>query len=86
MVTMRDVPSRRRGRARRTYGQGSDTRRDQQTCGNHRVFRDLTEYAGFNFFKQTDVLRNTADDHMVDVFDDTVRHKTDRFVFMFRKP
>jgi predicted methyltransferase len=56
----------------------------------HRIDEEFAradiERAGFRFVKQTDALRNAADDHSIDVFDDTVRHKTDRFVFAFRKP
>jgi predicted methyltransferase len=42
--------------------------------------------AGFQFVKSSDVLRNPADDHTLLVFDPKVRGKTDRFVFLFRKP
>jgi len=42
--------------------------------------------AGFVFVKSSDVLRNPADDHSLLVFDPKVRGKTDRFVFLFKKP
>jgi predicted methyltransferase len=42
--------------------------------------------AGFVFVKSSDVLRNPADDHTLKVFDPKVRGKTDRFVFLFKKP
>ena len=42
--------------------------------------------AGFEFVKSSDVLRNPADDHSLLVFDPKVRGKTDRFVFLFKKP
>ena len=42
--------------------------------------------AGFTFVKSSDVLRNPADDHSLLVFDPKVRGKTDRFVFLFKKP
>jgi predicted methyltransferase len=42
--------------------------------------------AGFQFVKSSDVLHNAADPHDVLVFDPTIRGKTDRFVFEFRKP
>ena len=42
--------------------------------------------AGFVFVKSSDVLRNPADDHSLLVFDPKVRGKTDRFVFVFKKP
>ncbi|HEY7959061.1 MAG TPA: methyltransferase [Sphingomicrobium sp.] len=42
--------------------------------------------AGFVFVKSSDILRNPADDHSLLVFDPKVRGKTDRFVFLFKKP
>jgi predicted methyltransferase len=36
--------------------------------------------------KSSDMLRNSADDHTLLVFDPKVRGHTDRFVFEFRKP
>ncbi|MGJ3648961.1 class I SAM-dependent methyltransferase [Sphingomonas sp. GlSt437] len=42
--------------------------------------------AGFVLDGSSDLLRNTTDDHTKLVFDPTVRGKTDRFVFRFRKP
>ena len=42
--------------------------------------------AGFVFVKSSDLLRNSADDHTLLVFDPKVRGHTDRFVFEFRKP
>ena len=42
--------------------------------------------AGFVFVKSSDLLRNPADDHSLLVFDPSIRGKTDRFVFEFRKP
>jgi predicted methyltransferase len=44
------------------------------------------ERAGFKLVKSGDMLRNPADDHNVLVFDPKVRGKTDRFVFLFKKP
>ena len=44
------------------------------------------ERAGFVLVKSGDMLRNPADDHNVLVFDPKVRGKTDRFVFLFKKP
>jgi predicted methyltransferase len=32
------------------------------------------------------MLRNPADPHSTDPFDDSIKGKTDRFVFKFRKP
>lgn len=42
--------------------------------------------AGFVLDGESDALRNSTDDHTKLVFDPTVRGKTDRFAFRFRKP
>lgn len=42
--------------------------------------------AGFVFDGESDVLANPADPHTTIVFDPAVRHKTDQFVYRFRKP
>ena len=42
--------------------------------------------AGFQFVGESDVLHNPADDHSANVFDPSIRGKTDQFVFKFRKP
>jgi len=42
--------------------------------------------AGFQLVATSDMLRNPADPHDVLVFDPSIRGKTDRFVFKFRKP
>jgi predicted methyltransferase len=44
------------------------------------------ERAGFVLEAESDLLRNPADDHSLNVFDPAIRGKTDRFVFRFRKP
>lgn len=44
------------------------------------------ERAGFVLDGQSDMLRNPEDDHTKLVFDPSIRGKTDRFVFRFRKP
>jgi predicted methyltransferase len=49
------------------------------------VRRDF-EAAGFVLDAQSDLLRNPADDHSKNVFDESIRGKTDRFVYRFRKP
>jgi predicted methyltransferase len=41
---------------------------------------------GFQLVATSDMLRNLADPHDVLVFDPSIRGKTDRFVFKFRKP
>lgn len=42
--------------------------------------------AGFEFEGESDVLANDADNHSEQVFSDSIRGKTDRFVLKFRKP
>jgi len=44
------------------------------------------ERAGFVFDGELNVLRNPADDHTKGVFDPTIRGRTDRFVYRFRRP
>jgi predicted methyltransferase len=41
---------------------------------------------GLEFVGSIDVLRNTADDHSLGVFNPEIRGKTDRFVQLYRKP
>jgi len=56
----------------------------------HRIDPDVVKAdfkrAGFEFVGSSDILRNSADDHSLLVFDPKVRGKTDRFVFKFKKP
>ena len=42
--------------------------------------------AGFEFVGESDVLRNPDDDHTLNVFDKSLRGKTDKFILKFRKP
>jgi predicted methyltransferase len=44
------------------------------------------EAAGFKLEKTSDVLANPADPHTANVFDPSIRGKTDQFVLVFRKP
>ena len=44
------------------------------------------EAAGFKLAGESDILRNSADDHTKVVFDPSIRWKTDQFILMFRKP
>lgn len=56
----------------------------------HRIDPDAVrrqiQAAGFRFVGESKVLRNPADDHSKGVFDDSIRGKTDQFVYKFRKP
>lgn len=47
--------------------------------------REILE-AGFTFVSESDLLRHPDDDRTKSVFDDTIRGKTDRFVYLFRRP
>jgi len=42
--------------------------------------------AGFEFVAESDALKNPEDDRTKSVFDPTLRGKTDRFVYKFKKP
>jgi predicted methyltransferase len=44
------------------------------------------ERAGFVLEAQSDLLRVPADDHKKNVFDPSIRGRTDRFMYRFRKP
>jgi len=42
--------------------------------------------AGFEFVGESKVLRNPGDDHVLPIFDKSVKGKTDKFIYKFRKP
>jgi predicted methyltransferase len=42
--------------------------------------------AGFEFVAESAVLRNPADDGSLSIYDKSIRGKTDKFIYMFRKP
>ena len=50
------------------------------------VIRADFERAGFVFDGESDLLRNPQDDRSVNVFDPSIRGRTDRIVYRFRKP
>lgn len=50
------------------------------------VVRAAFEAAGFQFEEESNLLRRADDDHSKRVFDPTIRGKTDRFLFRFRRP
>lgn len=50
------------------------------------VVRADFEAAGFLFEAQSNLLRRTADDHSMRIFNPAIRGRTDRFMFRFRKP
>jgi predicted methyltransferase len=49
------------------------------------VKRDF-EAAGLTFEGESDVFHNPEDDHTKEVFDPSIRRKTDQFLYKFRKP
>ena len=67
---------------------GRDTR--AEVDATHRILpatvRADFERAGFEFVGETDLLRNLADDRSKSVFDPSIRGRTDRFVYRFRRP
>lgn len=50
------------------------------------VVKQEVTAAGFVFVSESKVLANPADDHTLKVFDPSLRHKTDQFIYKFRKP
>jgi predicted methyltransferase len=56
----------------------------------HRIeaaeLRRQVEAAGFIFDGESNAVRVPADDHTLSVFNETIRGRTDRFVYRFRKP
>lgn len=44
------------------------------------------ERAGFEFVAESNALRHPNDDHTKSVFNNSVRHRTDQFIYKFRKP
>lgn len=67
---------------------GGDVREDAQNL--HRIdparLRVDFEAAGFVFEAESQILRNPADDHSKNVFDESIRFRTDQLVYRFRKP
>jgi predicted methyltransferase len=67
---------------------GGDTREVVEKL--HRIdpatVRADFERAGFVLDAQSDLLRVPSDDHSKNVFDPSIRGRTDRFMFRFRKP
>ena len=55
----------------------------------HRIDEDFArkdiESAGFKFEASSDVLRNADDDRTIQVFEETIRRKTDRFAHRYVK-
>ena len=62
----------------------------QDNRGLHRMEQSIAERliteAGFVIQTRSDLLANPADDHTVNVFDPSIRRRTDRFVIRAMKP
>lgn len=67
---------------------GGDTAKvvDQLHRIDPAVVRAAFERAGFAFDRASDLLAHPGDDHSKLVFDESIRGKTDQFIFRFRKP
>jgi predicted methyltransferase len=50
------------------------------------VVKRTFEQAGFKLDAQDDSFRNPQDDHSKLIFDPSIRHRTDQFLYRFRKP
>lgn len=50
------------------------------------IVKDAMQAAGFELDGESDLLRNSVDDHSKSVFDPSLRGHTDRFILRFRKP
>ncbi len=62
----------------------------RDTNTRHRIDKQAVEReveaAGFKLVRESQVLRNPADDHLSPIFAPTIRGHTDQFVLQFRKP
>ncbi|MGQ0589716.1 MAG: class I SAM-dependent methyltransferase [Sphingosinicella sp.] len=67
---------------------GRETRAEVEAT--HRILPETVradfERAGFVFDGESDLLRNPQDDRSVNVFNPSIRGRTDRFVYRFRRP
>ena len=67
---------------------GRDTRAEVEA--NHRILPETVradfERAGFVFDGASEILRNPQDDRTKNVFDESIRGRTDRFIYRFRRP
>jgi predicted methyltransferase len=50
-----------------------------------KIVREDFEQAGFEFVGESDALRHPEDDHTRSVFSPSVRHRTDQFIYKFRR-
>jgi predicted methyltransferase len=66
-------------------GSGIDATETLHRIDPARVKADVLA-AGFKLDAESSILANTSDDHSKNVFDPSVRGRTDQFLFRFRKP
>lgn len=56
---------------------------------HHRIAEDYAiadfQRAGFRYLGKSEILRNPEDDHVLRIWDEKIRGKTDRFVLLFEK-
>jgi predicted methyltransferase len=68
----------------------ADDAADDVTEKLHRIkpsqVKSEVEAAGFKFVGESKVLANPADTHTLLVFDKSIRHHTDQFIYKFKKP
>jgi predicted methyltransferase len=68
-----------------TPGSGIST-----TDAEHRIDEDFVKHevesVGFKLVRESNILRNPADDHTLLVFNPAIRGHTDQFLLVFRKP
>jgi predicted methyltransferase len=63
----------------------ADTAQNLHRINPEAVKQAFTQ-AGFEFDGEDNSLKNSQDDHTKLVFDESIRHKTDQFIYRFRKP
>lgn len=68
-----------------TEGTGNKAAQDLHRIDEAFAREDI-QAAGFVFDGASDALRNPKDDRTLQVFDDRIRYRTDRFVFRFHRP
>ena len=51
-----------------------------------RLARNLLHQAGFVIVEESDLFRNPADDHSLNVYNDEIYRQTDRFLFKAVRP
>lgn len=66
-------------------GTGLDTTETLHRIDEATVKKEVLA-AGFEFVEESDVLRNPKDTREKNVFDPSIRHKTDQFILKFKKP